>query len=90
MAVSEFVLSFQADMFDDYPNASGFTFRTKLYYTNWPSYPMVNDLIIAKHITTTDEKPSTYTRKNIYKPKYMHAGKIHNHHPKPAQPDNPL
>ena len=83
-------MSFQADLYHKHTNASGFTFMSKLIDTDWPSYMVVNDLIIAKHITTTKEPPSYITKKNIYKPKYMLVGKLHNHFPKPAHPANPM
>ena len=63
---------------------------SKIYQTNLPSSTIVNDLIIGKHTSISNEPPKYIAPKNLYKPKYMHAGKIHNHFPKPAQPDNPM
>ena len=81
---------FQADLYHEHTNASGFTFMSKAYHTNWPSSNIVNDLIIGKHTSIDGQPPSYFTRKNLYKPKYMHAGEISNHYPKPANPDNPM
>ena len=81
---------FQADLYQEHTNASGFTFMSKAYHTTWQSSTVVNDLILGKHTTIDGKPPSYFTQKNLYKPKYMHAGKICNHNPKPANPDNPM
>ena len=77
-----FSFFFKADLYSEYSNAAGFTFRSQHFFTNWGAAGTVNDMMLGRHITTTTMEPKFYAKKSIYKPKYMDAGRIHTHKPK--------
>ena len=72
----------KADLYNEYANAAGFTFRSQHFFTNWGARGTVNDMILGRYITTSTMEPVFYAKKSIYKPKYMNPGRIDTHKPK--------
>ena len=75
----------QADLYSQYRDATGFTFKTQYYYLSWGKTGHVNDLILGTYINRTDRPPRLDAQKNIVKPERVSPGGISMHFAEPRK-----